>query len=565
MNRAIEDHQQRPGLLVTPGLSHARHRQTEVTGRRYRTYLEALSEQCQTQPDDIFLKVDGRQLTFKEVADESTRMAHTLLSLGVRKGDPVVGLLDNSADTLIAFFAANKIGAIWAPVNTAYSGEFLRHQVADARAALVICEAHYLDAILEIQEQLPDVTHIFVRQGDPCGESLATLKPFSDLFSDNLAPIDLPIASEDIACLMYTSGTTGLSKGCMMSHSFLLSTAQQRNRCIPPLPGDVTWSCLPLFHTAAICTVVLSNLLAGRTAAIGARFSVSGFWQEIEQTKATSVTLLASMLPLLAHAPDDPAMLRCRGQIRALTGVPLSEADQKIWRERFGVEYIMCYGYGQTEANMISCLDWGEPLPPPGSMGPPTKEYEVMVVDAEDFPVAVGETGELVVRPTQPGAMFSGYWHNAAASLSGMRDLWWHTGDFVRMDSTGYLYFVDRKKDYLRSRGENISSYEVESAMLKHPLVSEVACHTVPGDAGREEELKATVIIKPGAALTESAFFNWCQQSLPYFALTRFIEFRRELPRNPTGRVLKQQLREEGVTAATWDCEAAGMPIRRKK
>jgi len=217
--------------------------------------------------------------------------------------------------------------------------------------------------------------------------------------------------------------------------------------------------------------------------------------------------------------------------------------------------------HGQTEANLATLLPWGESIPPLDSMGPPSEDFDAMVADDDDRPVALGQAGELLLRPRQPGVIFSGYWRRPEATLKAMSGLWWHTGDFVRMDRDGFLYFVDRKKDYLRARGENISSFEVESAVMRHPQVAEVAFHAI----GLEDEIKATVILQPGSLLSEQELFHWAEAELPYFAVPRFIEFRDALPKTPTGRVQKNELRAEGKTAATWDAQAAGLEIRRRR
>lgn len=545
--------------------SHVRHPDQLAGEWMPETYLDSLRRWAAERPDSVFLDFEGRIWTFGQLDAASTRLGHALAALGVSRGDRVATIMDNSDEAIVGFLAINKIGAIWVPVNTAYRGEFLRHQLAHSGASLAICDAGYLGNLLAIAPELSDLGRVLVR-GDfrASDESALRLEPLDSHRGEDESPIELSISPGDVACLMYTSGTTGTSKGCILSHGFLCSTARQRNRCVEPYPGMITWSCLPLFHTAATSTVLLANLLAGERIAIASRFSVSGFWDEIQRSGATSVSLLASMLPLIAHAPDTPAMQRCRGQVKVVTGVPLSAADRRIWEERFGVEYVMSFGYGQTEANMVTFLPWGAPLPPLDSMGPPAREFEVMVADDGGHPVPVGETGELVVRPSHPYAMFSGYWGHPAATLAAMHGMWWHTGDFVRMDEAGYLYFVDRKKDYLRSRGENISSFEVESAILKHSVVAEVACHAITEPSGREEELKTTAVLREKAGLTERELFEWMMERLPYFAVTRFIEFRTALPKTPTGKVQKEILRNEGRTAATWDCEAEGLRVRRR-
>jgi crotonobetaine/carnitine-CoA ligase len=529
------------------------------------TYLDALTRYAAEKPDTIFLDYEGKQLSFADLDLQSNRIAHGLAGRGVKKGDRVITLIDNSDDLVLIFFAINKLGAIWVPINTAYRGPFLRHQAFDADSALAICEPHYVEQLLDVAGDLPALTDILVRGGagvQTAGPRVASFEPLRD---GPDSPIGLEVLPDDLSALVYTSGTTGASKGCMVSHSYLCSMGRQRYRCVPPGPEEVTWSCLPLSHIAALGTVLISNLLVGSRIAVATHFSVTNFWPEIERSGAIHASLMASMFPLLAHAPDNDAMLRCRGQLKTVTGVPLSEADRKIWNERFGVDYMMTFAYGQTESNMVSMLPWGAARPPFGSMGPPSEEFEVMVADDGNRPVPIGEAGELCVRPTRPGGMFSGYWRRPDDTLKAMRDMWWHTGDFVRMDEEGYLYFVDRKKDYLRSRGENISSFEVESALATHPAVAEAACFAISAGAGMEEHVKAAIVLAEGQAIGERALFEWARDNLPYFAVPRYIEFLTGLPKTPTGRVQKHELRTLGVTVATWDSVAENLEIRRPK
>jgi crotonobetaine/carnitine-CoA ligase len=446
-------------------------------------------------------------------------------------------------------------------VNTAYRGEFLRHQLADCEATIAICEADYLDALLPLTPSLPQLNAIVVRRGGRGARADIPVIPLETVQGSDDTPIATNITPQDIACLIYTSGTTGPSKGCMISHDYLCSIARRRHRSVAPAAGGVTWSCLPLYHIASLSTVLIASLLAGEQASIAARFSVSGFWDEIERSRAGSIVILASMVSLIARAPESEAMRRCHGQLRVVTGVPMSAEDRRLWQERFGVAHVNSFAYGQTEANLATLLPWGEPIPPLDSMGPPSEDFDAMVADDDDRPVPLGQAGELLLRPRQPGVIFSGYWRRPEETLKAMSSLWWHTGDFVRMDADGFLYFVDRKKDYLRARGENISSFEVESALMRHPDVAEVAFHAL----GIEDEIKATVILQPGSTLTQQELFHWAEQELPYFAVPRFIEFRDALPKTPTGRVQKSELRAEGRTAATWDAHEAGLEIRRRR
>lgn len=525
------------------------------------TYLDAIDRHAAERPDMVCVDCEGDLLTFGDYAVRSTRMANALRGLGVGRGETIVTVLDNSVDMILVAAAVARLGAIWVPVNVSYRGEFLRHQLADADARLAICDQPYLDNLLAIRNELPRIELIIVRDGTGA-EVPDGLTSFEAIRGCDDTPLDVSVHPDDIACLIYTSGTTGPSKGCMISHDYLCKLGRRRNLSVVPEPGGVTWSCLPLYHIG-FAVILVANLLVGERTAIARRFSVSGFWEEIERSGATSVIILASMFPLTAQGPDTPAMKRCFGQIKVVSGAPLSDADRKTWQERFGVRTMNAYAYGQTEANLVTFLPWGDPPPPFGSMGPPSADFDAMVVGDDGCPVLLGEVGELVVRPRQPGAMFSGFWRRPEDTLRAMKNLWWHTGDFVRMDADGYLYFVDRKKDYLRSRGENISSFEVESALMKHGALAEVVFHTVPGEAGVEEPIKATIILKEGETISELALFEWARDNLPYFALPRFIEFRAAMPKTPTGRVQKNVLRADGVTPGTWDCEAAGIIIKR--
>jgi len=527
--------------------------------RRSETYLQSLGGHVAARPATTALDFGGNLISFGELDHRSTCLANGLAALGLGAGDRLVALLDNSEDFVLAMIATHRLRAIFVPVNTAYRGEFLRHQLADCEAAIAICEADYLEALLPLIENLPLLRTIVVRgQGE--ASDIATI-PLETVKAGDAAAIAETVAPADIACLIYTSGTTGPSKGCMISHDYLCSIARRRHRSVAPVAGEISWSCLPLYHIASLSTVLIANLLSGERASIAARFSVSGFWEEIERARASSIVILASMVSLIARAPETEAMRRCHGQLRVVTGVPMSAEDRRLWQERFGVHYVNSFAYGQTEANLATLLPWGEPIPPLDSMGPPSEDFDAMVADDDDRPMPLGHAGELLLRPRQPGVIFSGYWRRPEATLQAMSGLWWHTGDFVRMDADGFLYFVDRKKDYLRARGENISSFEVESTVMRHPEVAEVAFHAI----GLDDEIKATVIRQAGSALSEQELFHWAEEHLPYFAVPRFIEFRDALPKTPTGRVQKSELRAEGKTAATWDAHDAGLEIRRRR
>jgi crotonobetaine/carnitine-CoA ligase len=337
----------------------------------------------------------------------------------------------------------------------------------------------------------------------------------------------------------------------MISHNYICNMARQVIAFHDLREDDVIWTPLPGFHVNHIATTLLSSLMLGARASISPRFSVSGFWLEIERSGATVASIIASMITQVSDAADSEAAARCFGQLRVVIGVPFPQPVVDKWRARFGIQYGGSAGYGMTECAAITSarIDEERPL---GSSGKRNDDFDVRIFDDEDNELAAGVPGEIVVRPRRPQVMFEGYWRNPEATASQMRNLWFHTGDIGKLDEAGYFYFVDRKKDYLRRRGENISSGELESILRCHAALLEVAVHAVPSDQG-EDDVKLTAVLKPGIELNEEALCRWCIEEFPYFAVPRYIEFRGELPKNPVGRILKFQLRDEGVTPSTWD------------
>jgi crotonobetaine/carnitine-CoA ligase len=514
--------------------------------------------------DRIFLDVLGDQRSYAQTWHEVCRLAHGLKRLGVKPGDPVVSLLDNHCDAVFAWLAINLVGAISVPINTAYKGEFLRHQAGSAGAAVILAESDYAARVIDIAQQLPDLQVIVYRGDPPAPQSLSQrLLPWREaLVDDQLEDPGIDIRPSDLALLIFTGGTTGLSKGCMVSHNYACNQARQMLRITARNIDSITWTPLPVFHTNAVLTSLLCNMMVGARVVLYPRFSVSNFWPDIERSRANDVGLLGTMLTLLAQAPHSDAMQRCRGQLRAAFGAPFPPDLQATWSKRFGVGHTVMGGYGLSECAMVTTLAFGTPAAP-GSAGMRDESFDVRIVDDDDNELPDGTPGEIVVRPRRPHVMFEGYWKRPEDMLRLMRNQWFHTGDIGKFDAAGYFYFVDRKKDYLRRKGENISSMEVENAFSHHPDVHEVAAHAVLSDLS-EDELKVTVILKSGSALSEEQLFRWSLDHLPYFAVPRYIEFRKTLPRNPVGRLLKYQLRDEGVTASTWDQMRAGLTIAKR-
>jgi crotonobetaine/carnitine-CoA ligase len=531
--------------------------------REQTTVVAALAARLASDPDGPYLDFEGDAYTAREIDTAANRLAAVLTGYGAGRADRIATLLDNRVEQVVSFFAALKLAAVQVPINTAYKGEFLRHQLADSGASVFIVQGDYASRVAEVAgDETPALVHcIVVGRPDAVIDSVATSDWETDLAeAPTTPPADIDVAPGDLACFIYTAGTTGPSKGCMLSQNYIVSLADQIARAWGRRSDDVVLTPLPLFHFNAISVCVVGTLLVGGHASIAHRFSVSRFWPEVQRTGATIVSMLGSLAILLANASDHPDA--SDHPLRLCAAAPMPPDVDRVWRERFGCKTFSA-GYGLTEASLISMLAVGEENKAGAAGKPNREEFDVRLVDDDDVEVSPGDVGEIVCRPNGPNLMFAGYWNRPADTLAALRNLWFHTGDLGRIDEDGFIYFVDRKKDALRRRGENISSFEMEKTLYAHPAIRDVAVHAVASPMG-EDDVKVTAVLQDDADVDEEALCRWVAERVPYFAIPRYIEFRADLPRNPVGRVLKYSLRDDGVTSDTWDREAAGVEFERR-
>ena len=521
-------------------------------------------ETCTKFPTNVFLDFSGEKYTYAETDREILRVAHGLKALGVQRGDRVCSILDNCPDAVFVWFATNLIGAIYVPINTDYKGEYLRHQLADSGGKIVVVESDYAERVFAVCDQTPELQMVLHRGTAPAKSGRLTVRSLDSIRVHNPAPIEADVTPNDLALLIYTSGTTGPSKGCMVSHSYTVNFGRQNQWHCRSQPGDVCWTPGPLFHANAAFGTLVHCVVSGATASIYPRFSVTNFWPEIERSKATIVSMLSVMLSLIPNAPDNEAAKRCFGQIKVLYGSPFTADLKKKWRDRFGVGRVSQPGYGMTEACMITMVSSFEDSVPEGASGKRIPDFDVRILDDNGDECPPNVPGEIVVRPNRPGIMFQGYWRRPEATITATQDLWFHTGDIGKMDENDFFYFVDRKKDYLRRGGENISSFEVEATFRAHPDIAEVAVHSVKSELA-EDELKVTAILKDGAKVTEEELCRWSVERLPHFVVPRYIEFRTGFPTTPTGKIQKHVLRTEGVTSKTWDRTKSDIVVSRQR
>jgi crotonobetaine/carnitine-CoA ligase len=540
------------------------------------TIPELLAGRLSDDPDGGYLDICGSAFTARQIADAGWRLANAFASIGVRPGDRVAALVENSPEAMLFWWGVVLGGAIAVPVNTAYKGDFLRHQLADSGASVLVVQADLIDRVAAVADGLPDLRHLVVidtpdrdEPTPPVSGAAMGLSVYGwdEMLTAAAHEPSVSIRPGDLGTFIYTGGTTGPSKGCMLSHNYHEALARQIGICWRRTADDVVWTPLPLFHFNAIVTSVLGPLIYGGRGAVFRRFSVSQFWPEMNRTGATIVSLLGSLAYLLAGDEDRPEMPgsgdpTANTSLRLVAAAPMPpELDARI-RDRFGVT-TFSGAFGLTESSLVAWQPFGVENKP-GAAGILNDDFfDVKIFDDADHEVPVDTPGEIVVRSRRPHVMFEGYWGNPDATVKAFRNLWFHTGDIGRVDEDGYLFFVDRKADYLRRRGENISSMEVERIVLRHDAVSEAVVLAVPSEV-TEDDLMLAVQLVEGGALTEEELFRWCIDELPYFALPRYVEIRADFPRSPVGRVLKRELRLEGVTDATWDAEASGITYDKR-
>jgi crotonobetaine/carnitine-CoA ligase len=536
-------------------------------GDEQRSLPGLLQARLDADPDSEYLDVTGTKFSAADVADQAGRFAAALASLGVQPGDRVATLMENAPEAMLAWWGSVLNGVICAPINSAYKGEYLRHQLTDSGSSVVVVQGDLASRIAAIANEVDTLEHVIVVGAPDEDITGPKVHHWTDALAiEPIAP-NLDIAPSDLATFIYTGGTTGPSKGCMLSHNYSAGLADQISLCWRRTADDVVWSALPLFHFNAISVCMVGALSTGGRAAVSGKFSVSGFWPELNRVGGTIVSLLGSMAYLLANDEDRPEMPlsgapEANTTLRLIGAAPMPmEIDARL-RERFGTD-VFSGAYGLTEASLVSWTPIGVENRA-NAAGVINDEYfDVRIFDDGDNEVPRNTDGEIVCRPKRPHVMFEGYWGNAEATVKTNRNYWYHTGDIGRIDDDDYLYFVDRKADYLRRRGENISSFEVEKIIMKHAAIVDVVVHAVPSEL-TEDDLKITATCASGSGVTEEALFLWCVDELPYFALPRYVEFRDELPRSPVGRVLKRVLRDEGVTAATWDVESSGVKYEKR-
>jgi crotonobetaine/carnitine-CoA ligase len=498
-------------------------------------------------------------LTYARVNQRVNELAAGLARLGLRRGDRLAFFMGSGPEVVILALAVNKLGAVWVPINTDYKGQWLQDTIVRSRPHVLVTDADHALRLAEVGDRL-SVAHLLVAGGDA---TMAGAAPLAEVYVPGAAEPDMTgLGYGDTCAVLWTSGTTGRSKGVMQSHNVFFNAVQLASVPFSADADDVIYSVLPMYNTAAWVTSIFRALFNGLPLAVDSTFSVSRFWERIDHYRATQTFTLGAMHMFLWNAPsrEDDA----RHTLRQLMAIPMPPDVVEPFSRRFGVTLVR-QGLGQSEAQAL-CNHNESPdaEPPAASCGRPVANLQAKLVDDDGVEVATGEVGELWVRPLQPHLIFSGYLDDPQATADAFAGEWYKTGDMLRCDDRGYYYFSDRKKDAVRYKGRNISTFEVEMVVRSHPAVRDCAAYGVPSaELASESELKLDVLLAPEAALTPLSLAAYINANAPHFFVPRYIEIKETLPYTPTNKVRKFKLREQGVTDRTWDALAEGFSPSR--
>jgi crotonobetaine/carnitine-CoA ligase len=503
-----------------------------------------------------FIRSSDASMTYGAAEEVAARCAGKLRQAGVNPGDRVLSLWSNRLELLQLWLGTAWCGAILVPINTAYRGQQLRNLMRIADPSVVVAEADLLPHLASVSDALVDVRQIWITgvADHPYGPTVGNT-PVTEWVDDG-EPVDShPVQPGDPAAILYTSGTSGPSKGVICPHGQFYWWAILTGNALGVGADDVLHTTLPFFHTNALNSL-WQALVNGATYSFAPKFSATRFWEQIRDADATVTYLLGVMIQILLKAPPAEHDRDHRLRIALSPGTPAQLVDDCF--QRFGVKLLD--GYGSTETNLILCNTIGQFEP--GTMGRADPHFELRVVDENDCPLPAGTAGELIVRHKEPFSMASGYFSDPEATVAAWRNLWFHTGDLVVRDDHDVYRFVDRVKDSIRRRGENISSWEVEQALQAHPDVESAAVVGVPAELG-EDEVMAFIVLQSSAQFDPLNITRFLETQIAYFAIPRYLDVVNEMPKTENGKVKKFLLRARGVEPETWDRDAAGVKLRR--
>jgi carnitine-CoA ligase len=509
------------------------------------TVPAVLDRRAEQHPERVMMSIAGVDVTFEQMRQRSCAAANMLADFGVGRGDCVALFTATCPEWVYFWLGAARIGAVSAAVNAANKGDFLLHTLRLSRARVILTDAERRPRVDEVAGGLDTVNHI-VMQDDSLSSALAR--------GAGGSPVDNCAEPGEPGALFYTSGTTGPSKAVATTWHYLFSVAATVASAWDFQPGEVLWTAMPLFHLSAAPSV-LAPMLVGGTTVLAKAFHPTEVWDDIRARGAIGFAGAGAMVSMLQNLPADPRDARL--PLRFISAAPIDANSYRDIEKRYGCRIVTMYG--MTEAFPIALkavADEGVP----GTSGRPNPDFDVRIVDEHGDPLPAGTVGEIACRARHPHVMSEGY-VGPDGQLEPHQE-WFRTGDLGRFDADQNLTYVDRIKDSLRRRGENVSSVEVEAVVMRHPAVAEAAAIGVPSGLG-EDDILLIVTLRPGATLDCAELLDFCAARMPYFCVPRFVEAVNELPKNGIGRIRKDLLRRRGVNPGAWDRENQGYILSR--
>ena len=503
------------------------------------------------------IEVMGEAKSYAALDRDADRLGAGLAGdIRLRAGDRAAVIMRNSVACVDTWFAMSRAGIVDVPVNVAQRGDGLAYVLGQSRSQAVVCDIEFAGRLAEVMPELPELRHVIFHRPDGADSATPSFGPgvavheLPSLYGE-AAPRLPSLEPGDTAVILYTSGTTGPPKGAMLSHGANLTLTRQTRWLMGYGSDDVLYTAFPLFHINARYTTVTCAMEAGARCVLEQRFSAGTFWDICRAKGVTAFNYMGALIMMLWKQPARPD--DADHPVRRGFGAPCPPDLWEPFEERFGVKLTEVYGSTEVPVvtqNGMAAVDLADRRI--GTAGRLSGLYDMRIVDESDNEAPPGTPGEIVVRARPNHATFSGYYDMTEATADAWTGGWFHTGDRGVVDADGYLTFIDRVKDCVRRRGENISSYEVEQSIARHPAVLEAAVVGVPSELS-EEEVLACVVLKPGRSLTEVELIEHCDERMAHFAVPRYIRWMDELPRNASERVQKFQLRAEGLTTDTWD------------
>lgn len=521
-----------------------------------RTVTNLVKRAADLWPDETFLRMGEQRFTYADAFSRSVKTAGALHHLQCEPGDVVALFMMTCPEFVDCFFGASHLGAVTFPLNTSYRGHLLQYGLDNSGCKILIAQSELVERVFEVLDQLPKLQLIVVvgaDESDPRvqerrGSHVRVLS--YDRFLSEAAENDTSYLASvdpyDVNSIIYTSGTSGPSKGVLMSNAHATNKASSIMNITQMSRSDVIYVPIPLFHTFGLHRGILSALLGGVTVVVRERFSASGFWPEVNRTGSTIAFMTSSMVQILNAAEASPA--DAENRLRCMFAAPYDA----VFEERFNLRLLQTFS--MTEVNNALYSPYFD-KPRVGAAGRLSPDWDLKLVDDDGSEVGVGVAGEILLRPKKPGNVMLGYHNQDAANRSAFRDLWLHSGDLGRRDEDDYYYYVDRKKDSIRRRGENISSWEVETLVAGHPAVEEAVCLAYPSPLGEDDVWVIVTLVTGHEGSPEflDELAAYCDNKMPDFMSPRYLEVREDLPKTPTEKVLKAKLREGGLGPAHLD------------